>query len=315
MSSEVLFIRYRTWRSARGRGVLAAMLFSCCVLGPLHGHAQERDEVQTYLLSARRHYDNLEYEQALAQLTQARSLTIQDEDSVLLSLYEGIILADLLRNDAADAAFKAALFLRPDSKLPEKASPKVERRFEDIRKQVKRELERHRRIATVEPRGRVPLPANERPADDVPVSGPVAEIHPTPLTVSAPQATPTVTDKSVSLVTQASERSTMRSRAWIPAAVGGALLVGGGVAYSQAWSERSRLRDNDARLETLQDANRSASRGSTLQTVGLGLASAGVVGMGVSIGMYLLGSPSVPDRPGVSVTTDGTSAFMIGRWP
>lgn len=106
----------------------------------------------------------------------------------------------------------------------------------------------------------------------------------------------------------------MRSRAWLPAALGGVLLVGGGVSYAMALSERSSLRNDDAGLATLQDVDRSVSHGRTYQTVSLGLAGAGVVGLGMAAGMYLLGTPSEPERVGVTISTDGTSAFVSGRW-
>ncbi|MFP2934620.1 hypothetical protein ACLESO_57830, partial [Pyxidicoccus sp. 3LG] len=119
----------------------------------------------------------------------------------------------------------------------------------------------------------------------------------------------------VTPVEAVSWRSGLRSRAWLPATVGGVLLVGGGVSYALSRSERSKLRNGDASLATYEDAERSASRGRTLQTVGVGLVGAGVVGLGISAGMYLLGRPAEPGKVGLGVSTDGTSAFVFGRWP
>ncbi|WP_163988881.1 hypothetical protein [Pyxidicoccus caerfyrddinensis] len=260
----------------RSRIVAALLLLGFNTL-PLK--AQEQGRVQDHLLSARRLYDDLEYERALEQLSEARRFSNGAEDDALLSLYEGVILADLGKPDDAFAAFKAALLLQPEAKLPVLVSPKVTQRFEAVRQQVKLELEAEaqRRMALVPP----------------------------PATQAQPAAP----------VMQESGHRGSHSRAWLPATIGGGLLVSGGVSYLLARSEQSKLRGNEASLATLEDAKRSASRGRTYQWVGLSLASAGVVGLGISAGMYLLGQPSKSPPLGIDVSTDGTSAFVQGRWP
>jgi hypothetical protein len=69
----------------------------------------------------------------------------------------------------------------------------------------------------------------------------------------------------------------------------------------------------DPRIETREDMQRSVSRGSTWQTVGVSLIGVGVVGLTTAAGMYALGAPDSPVAMGVS--THGTSAFVHGRWP
>ncbi|MCY1015042.1 hypothetical protein [Pyxidicoccus sp. MSG2] len=97
-------------------------------------------EVQRYLLSASRLYEDLEYERALDQLASAKRFAHRVEDDVTIALYEGIILADLGKKEASTAAFKAALFLNPEATLPVTVSPKVERDFEAARADVRKEL-------------------------------------------------------------------------------------------------------------------------------------------------------------------------------
>ncbi|RKH11186.1 hypothetical protein D7V97_11940 [Corallococcus sp. CA053C] len=86
------------------------------------------------------------------------------------------------------------------------------------------------------------------------------------------------------------------------------------MCYLLARAEHSKLRGDDASLATRDDVKRSASRGQRYQWVGAGLAAAGMVGLGVSVG-FLLGRSSRAKTLGMDVSTDGTSAFVQGRWP
>ncbi|RKH17796.1 hypothetical protein D7V77_35220 [Corallococcus sp. CA041A] len=91
--------------------------------------------------------------------------------------------------------------------------------------------------------------------------------------------------------------------------------MGSGVSYLLARGEQSKLRGDDKGLDSLDAVKRSASRGRTYQAVGLALAGAGVVSLGISAGMYLLGRSSEPQTLAIDASTDGTSAFVQGRWP
>jgi tetratricopeptide (TPR) repeat protein len=75
--------------------------------------AQGASKVQSYLVSINRLYEDLEYEQALGQIARARHLPRTAAEHVALSLYEGIILAELSRWEESSAAFNAALSLNP----------------------------------------------------------------------------------------------------------------------------------------------------------------------------------------------------------
>ncbi len=122
-----------SWPDA-ARGVMG--LIALTLLVPWVARAQGSSEVRTYLSSISRLYDKLEYERALEQIASAKRLTRGLEEDVALTLYEGIVLADMGKTDKASAAFQAALFLKPEAKLPVQVSPKVERLFEKLREQV-----------------------------------------------------------------------------------------------------------------------------------------------------------------------------------
>jgi len=127
------------------------------------------NDVQRYIQAAAKLYESLDYDQALEQLAHAKALAVRADDGVEISLYEGIIYADMSgHRDQSQAAFRAALLLRPDARLPVKVSPKVEKEFEQLRKQVtqeqaKEQKEQAKRKVASKP----PSPA----ASDRPVAG------------------------------------------------------------------------------------------------------------------------------------------------
>jgi hypothetical protein len=224
--------------------------------------------VRPYLVSVSNLYEELEFERALEQLVTARRLSGGIEDDVALSLWEGIILAELNWKEEAAAAFKAALFLQPDAQLPVRASPQLTEQFESLRQEVKRSQARH--------------------------GGATAQVADTP-------------------GAEARTGRTLRSRALLPAIIGGTLAAAGGVSWALSRGELSKLRNADASLGSLESVDRSVSRGRTLQTAGVGLMGAGVLGLGVAAGMYLLGAPT--EQGSVSVGTDGSSVLVSGKWP
>ncbi|MCP3065179.1 hypothetical protein LXT21_41040 [Myxococcus sp. K38C18041901] len=247
------------------------------VLVPVPVRAQEPSGVRPYVLAATRLYNDLEYEQALEQISRAKRLSKSQSDDALLSLFEGVILADLGQPTSSDAAFKAALFLQPDAKLPLSVSPKVSERFESLRGQVKREL-----AAAAPPR--------------------------------EPEGPRRVTTE-VSDVAVPGKDASLPRRVWLSGAVGGGLLLGSGVTWMLARGQHSKLTQASGAPATMSEMKDTASRGRTYQTVSAVLAGAGVVGLGVAAGLYLWGGASRPPEPGLVLGTDGTSAFVSGRWP
>ncbi|WP_254042135.1 hypothetical protein [Myxococcus guangdongensis] len=262
---------------------------------PLGVRAEVSADVKRYLLSIHRLVEDLEHERALEQIARAKKVAKGPEDDVAVSLYEGVVLAELSRGrqEEADAAFQAALFLDPEAKLPLAVSPKLRTRFEAVRKKVLTELAA---------RGERPEPLK---TEDAGAPGTRVGATPTPgaLGLVAASGEGALSERPVSL----------RERAWIPAAVGGALAAGGGVVWWLASREESKLDAPSRDIHSEDDARKVASRTRSLQSVSVGLLVGGVVGLGVGTGMYLVGASRAPMA--LTVGTDGTSAFVSGRWP
>ena len=119
--------------ASRGALSCKALLVPLLLCVSLPGQAQGPSRVKDYLISINRLYEDLEYEQALEQIGRARRFSSTAQEDVTLSLYEGIILADMSRREAAVAAFRRALSLDPTAVLPVKVSPKVVQLFEELR--------------------------------------------------------------------------------------------------------------------------------------------------------------------------------------
>ncbi|WP_256569353.1 hypothetical protein [Myxococcus qinghaiensis] len=271
-----------SWR--RGAWVWG-LLLGLLVL-PVPARAEVSPDVRRYLMSINRLIEDLEHERALEQIVRAKKVSKGPEDDVAVSLYEGVVLAELSqgRQAESDAAFKSALFLNPDAKLPLTVSPKLRERFESVRQKVLKELA-------------------------------VRGETPDALKVKAPEPARAVASNPVELSMEAEGQSSLRARAWIPAVVGGVLAAGGGVVWFMAAKEKSRLKPPVSfEIRTEADARAVASRTRSLQSASVGLWVGGAVGLGVATGMYLLGAPE-PGPLALTVGTDGTSAFVAGRWP
>lgn len=121
-------------------------------------------EFESYLLAATRLYDSLDYERALDYLGRAKGKAETMDDDVQVSLYEGIVLAELGRTDDSTTAFRAALLLKSDARLPLKVSPKVEDAFQLERDRVQKELAARPRPPPLPPPSAPPAPPTGLPA-------------------------------------------------------------------------------------------------------------------------------------------------------
>ncbi len=261
------------------------VLMGVVLLVPLKAWGEVSKRVRTYLISANQLIEDLEYERALEQINRGKKVAQGPDDDVALSLYEGIVLAELGGGQQAEsnAAFKAALFLDPEATLPLLVSPKLRKRFEELREQVRHELTEKNKEAPPTPEE---VPSTQRPERPL-FAHPATEVS--------------------------SRGDSPRGRALIPAIAGGVLVVAGGVSWGLAHRQKWMLRDGDSSIKSFADVEEVASRGSTYQTLGVGMLAAGVVGLGVATGMYLLGAPG--ESMSLRMGTDGTSAFVSGRWP
>lgn len=279
-----------------------AMILGLLLMLPYTAQAVSNEDVRTYLISIHRLYESLEYERALDQVQLARQAPRGIEDEVALSLYEGIIQFEMGREEQCANAFKAALLLRSDAKLPVKVAPKIERIFESVRQQVKHELAPLLQKNAEDQQTNPPTLSPPPPRPDQPpaASSTVATIQP-----------PGVPPSTVS--SKASRRGGLRRLSLVPAIAGGTLLVAGGISWAISRGELNQLRNDDPRIATREDVQHRVSRGSTWQTVGVSLLGLGAAGLATAAGMYVLGASEQSVSLGVS--TNGTSAFVHGRWP
>ncbi|WP_147443092.1 hypothetical protein [Corallococcus sp. AB011P] len=289
-------------RSSQALGPPLCWVF--LVILPSVGLAAPSSEVKNHLEAIASLYEELEFESALGQLATARRQVSGPEDDVALSLWEGLLMAELSRTEESAAAFTAALFLRPDAQLPVKVSPKVSSQFESLRKAVKRTQQTRRGDPKPSP---APRQATDAPREGSPPPTPPRIASPSSVVAApAPIAPPLQ-------VTQETRTSSLRSKAYIPAIAGGALTVAGGITWALSRGELSKLRNADPSLSNIADIDRAASQGRALQTAGVGLLGAGVLGLGLATGMYLLGAPE--KNLAMQMGTDGRSALVYGRWP
>lgn len=283
--------------------MLWMLLLALAVLRPAPALAQGSSEVQAYLLSVKRLYEDFENESALKQIASAKKLPRTKSEDVTLSLYEGVIQADLSHWEESAAAFKEALSQHPEAQLPVKVSPKVQLHFEKVRQQVKAEL-----AARTKP----PPPPPPQPAKGSKPEVAVSQAEPAPKKPEPAPSKPSSTTVTLEPTT-VTRRSFTSPQFLIPAITGGVLLAAGGTTWVMSRQELSRLNNDDPQITTRDQAHQAASRGRTLQSVGIGLLGAGAVGLGIATGWYALGSSS--NEMALAVGTDGSSAFVQGRWP
>jgi hypothetical protein len=263
-------------RSFRGgfAAVLLAGLSSATAWGA-------QSPVRRYLRSAATFYDKLDFDRALEQARKAESRSTGPEDDVEIALVEGVLLANLEKEDDADAAFRRGLSLQPDAKLPYKSvSPKIVELFEKVRAEVKKALTR------------TPTPE---------------EVTPPPPVVEKP---PPPVEKPAVVVTTPVEQPSrgVRRFAWIPLVAGVALGGAGAYAYSQSESRYSSLEGGNIPLAT---ANQYKSEGPTYQTAALILAGAGGAALITSGGMFLAGAPSTQ----VTLAPAPNGVVVVGSFP
>ncbi|RKH30169.1 hypothetical protein D7V77_03695 [Corallococcus sp. CA041A] len=282
------------WR--RGSCVWGLLLWLSLIPGVARGDVSPDVRIcakSTYLL-----FEDLDYERALEQMARCKEVSRGPEDEVVLSLYQGVILVELSgRLSDAEAAFKAALSLNPDAKLPLTVSPKVKRHFEAVRKRVLKELAA---------RGAASEPLNQEPPSEA--QEVQAPREPLPVvTTGVPESS------SAPLRDLSGSHSLLRDRALIPAVAGGAFVVAAGVFWGVAEGRKSKLDGVAKDIHSEADARNAAHGARRLQTASVGLLVTGLVGLGASTGMYLLGSPKKPVP--VQFGLDGTSVFVSGRLP
>ncbi|RKH63164.1 hypothetical protein [Corallococcus aberystwythensis] len=116
-------------------------------------------DFQARMSAASQAYEELDYEHSLEQLDAAKAVARDGGEQGRVAILRGIVLADLGRRQEALASFKEGLSLGPDASLPVKVSPKVSRDFEEVRRNVRRELALNPRLAPDAPLAILPEPS------------------------------------------------------------------------------------------------------------------------------------------------------------
>jgi tetratricopeptide (TPR) repeat protein len=238
-------------------------------------------DFERYLSSAVSLYEDLEYERALSQLERARKAAVGVEQDTLLSMYEGTILADMGRWAEARAAFRTALSMDPEAKLPLKVAPKVAREFEEVRGRVRKELASRPRPAT--PRSEPARPApTEPPAvasrTDRPEQVPAPRLTPSE---PSPVLTPTVEEKRGRPVT-------------VPLVLLGAGVAAAGVGTYFGLDSRSQeSAARDARFQGQAAARLDDARGSA-RWANILFGTAGLAATGALVTYLLMPGDATP---------------------
>ncbi len=151
--------------------------------------------------------------------------------------------------------------------------------------------------------------AASKPGETKPGETKPAETATSTTTAGEPPPTP-----PPAVVAQAPSDHALRGKAWIPAAAGAALLIGGGVFYGLAISTNGRFTSNDKAL--LDPAVRSAAKssGSLDQTLGFVLGGVGIAAVAAAATMFFL-----PIKGGTSVSViagpNMAGAAFSGEFP
>jgi tetratricopeptide (TPR) repeat protein len=241
--------------------------------------AAQGAEVKKYFNAAVTLYENLEYEKALKQLGKAKAKATGPDDEAKVSLLEGIVLADMGREEKALAAFKAGFSIDLEAKLPLEVGPKVQAVAEKARANVRKllaptleaqRLEDERKAAEAkkladEEAARLAeakrLEAEER-----------ARNQPPPAVTKAAPAGPSA-----------------RSLAWIPGVVG---LASAGAATGLLVSASGR---HAALLNGTAPPDQAAAfrdQGKTEATLGYVFTGVAVAGVATAALMFALGAPA-----------------------
>ncbi len=129
------------------RTLVPLTVLACLLAGPA---LAQSPEVKRFLNAATTLYENLEYEKALKQLQKARTKATGTEDEMKILLLEGVVLADLGKEERALTAFKTAFGYELEAKLPVEVSPKVsviaEKARANVRKLLAPQLARERAV-------------------------------------------------------------------------------------------------------------------------------------------------------------------------
>lgn len=265
---------------------LALALFSPAALA-------QSPEVKKYMNTAITLYENLEYEKALKQLKQAHVKSAGADDDAKIALLEGIVLADMGREEKALTAFKTGFSVDLDAKLPVEVSPKVQAVAEKARANVRKMLapqlaaqkaEEERRAAELAKKTAEEEEQKKREAERL------AEIKRQEEEERAKNQPPP-------MVVKPESGPSVRALSLIPGGIG---LVAGGVATGLLVSAGGKHASLVNGTANPADAAQIRDSGKTEATLGYVFTGVAVAGVGAAVVMFIAGAPK--DAPVVAVT-------------
>jgi len=154
------------------------------------GAARGAQSGNPYLSAAKKAFEDLDYEEGLKALRKARAVRSPSRERVMIELLEGVLSGELGNPDRALKAFRAAMRLDANAKLPYSVSPKVQVLFDKAKREASpRKSSRTRR--TSEPSVQAD-PSPQTPPPDAPqvaqTESPPAQEAPSPVTEPGPSA-------------------------------------------------------------------------------------------------------------------------------
>ena len=255
-------------------------------------------QVKKYLNTAITLYENLEYEKALKQLKSAKAKATGPDDEAKIALLEGVVLADMGREEKALTAFKTAFSVELEAKLPVEVSPKVSAVAEKARANVRLMLAPQIEAAKAEEEKR--LAEEKKRADEE--AARVAEQKRLEAEERAKNQPPPAV-----VVTKPSGPSA-RSLSWIPGVVG---LASGGVAAGLLISANGKYNALLNGTAPAEQAIAYRDSGKTEALLGYVFTGVGVAGIGAAIVMFAAGGAD--SAPTVSaVPLQGGGYVSIG---
>lgn len=249
-------------------------------------------EVKKYLNTAITLYENLEYEKALKQLKQAHVKSGGADDDAKIALLEGIVLADMGREEKALTAFKTAFSVDLDAKLPVEVSPKVQAVAEKGRAYVRKMLAPQLAAQKAED-DRKAAELAKKNADDVEQKRREAERL---AEVKRQEDEERAKNQPPPMVVKPDNGPSARALSWIPGVVGlGAAGAATGLLISAGNKHASLVNGtaNPAEAAQIRDS------GKTEATLGYVFTGVAVAGVGAAVVMFVVGAPK--DAPAVSV--------------
>ena len=265
------------------RQPLAAVTFCVALTLGLPAFAQSA-EVKKYLNAAVTLYENLEYEKALKQIQRAKTKSGGATDDARIALYEGIVFADMGKEDKALNAFKTGLSMEPEAKLPLEVSPRVEAVFAKARENVQRllgpQLEKEREEERLRVEAEKLRVAEEQRKKDEETAR-LAAIKP-----AEPDRPPPAV-----VVVPRSSGPTARTLAIVPLAVG--VASGGAAAFFLVWAKGKESALNNGTAPAAEAAS-YRDTGKTFALLGYVFTAVAGAGLATAGLMFALGGSSAP---------------------